>query len=82
MNRRQFTRQTAMASAMALVSAIPGFTGMLIPPSRDIKKGIMWGSLGVGKTIAEKFQAAKVAGCNRTSRTWCLRRNALEVPAH
>jgi L-ribulose-5-phosphate 3-epimerase len=62
MNRRQFTKQTAMASAMASVAAIPGFSEMLIPPARNIKKGIMWGSLRVGKTIAEKFQAAKIAG--------------------
>ena len=62
MNRRQFTKQTAMASAMASVASIPGFSGILTPPARDIKKGIMWGSIGVGKTIAEKFQAAKAAG--------------------
>jgi hexulose-6-phosphate isomerase len=51
-----------VAAAMASISAIPGFPEILIHPVRNIKKGIMWGSLGVGKTIAEKFQAAKVAG--------------------
>jgi len=62
MNRRQFTKQTAMASAMASVAGIHGFSEILKPPGRDIKKGIMWGSLRTGKTIAEKFQAAKIAG--------------------
>ena len=62
MNRRQFTKQTAMASAMVSVSSIPGFTGIMEPPARINKKGIMWGSLRVGTTIAEKFQAAKLAG--------------------
>jgi L-ribulose-5-phosphate 3-epimerase len=62
MNRRQFTKQTAMASALASVASIPGFPGILVPPARNIKKGIMWGSIGVGKTIAEKFEAAKLAG--------------------
>ena len=62
MNRRQFAKQTAMATAMATVSTIPGFSEMLLPPGRDIKKGIYWGSLGTGKSILEKFQAAKLAG--------------------
>jgi len=51
-----------MASALASVSSIPGFSGMFKLPARQIKKGIMWGSLRVGKTITEKFQAAKPAG--------------------
>jgi hexulose-6-phosphate isomerase len=28
----------------------------------NLKKGIMWGGVRVGKTIPEKFQAAKLAG--------------------
>lgn len=62
MNRRQFTRQTIMATAMASVAAVPGLPRIVLPPSRTIKKGIMWGSNGVGKTISEKFQSAKAAG--------------------
>ncbi len=62
MNRRQFAKQTVMASAMASVASIPGLSGILMPTVRDIKKGIMWGSLRAGNTIAEKFQAAKLAG--------------------
>jgi len=62
MNRRQFTKQTMMASAMVSASAIPGFSEILLPPAREIKKSIMWGSIGFGATILEKFQAAKAAG--------------------
>ena len=62
MNRRQFTKQTAMASAMASIAVIPGFSEILLPLKRNIKKGIYWGSLGVGKSILEKFQSAKLAG--------------------
>jgi L-ribulose-5-phosphate 3-epimerase len=62
MNRRQFTKQTAKASAMASFAAITGFSEILTTPARDIKKGIMWGKLRVGTTTAEKFQAAKLAG--------------------
>lgn len=61
MNRRQFTRNTLLASA--LVGAAPKFAAANIAPvDRTLKKGIMWGSIGVGKTILEKFQAAKAAG--------------------
>lgn len=61
MNRRQFTKNTMMASAMMSVSSLKGISG-LIPVERTLKKGIMWGSIGVGQTIMEKFQAAKDAG--------------------
>jgi hexulose-6-phosphate isomerase len=62
MNRREFTRKTAMASA--LLSAVPlsDFRVFGSSAGRNLKKGIMWGSIGVGKTIHEKFQAAKAAG--------------------
>ena len=62
MNRRQFAKQTVMASAMVSVTTIPGFSEILLPPGRDIKKGIYWGSISIGKSILEKFQAAKLAG--------------------
>jgi L-ribulose-5-phosphate 3-epimerase len=62
MNRRQFTKSTIIASA--IISAVPlkGLSEILLPPVRDIKKGIYWGSNGVGKNILEKFQSAKEAG--------------------
>jgi hexulose-6-phosphate isomerase len=62
MNRRQFTKNTILASAAVSVSSLPGFSGLISPVARSLKKGIMWGSIGVGQTILEKFQAAKAAG--------------------
>jgi L-ribulose-5-phosphate 3-epimerase len=62
MNRRQFAKNTLMASAVITASSIPGFSNIIAPASRNLKKGIMWGSIGVGQTILEKFQAAKLAG--------------------
>lgn len=47
---------------MVSASTLPGLSSVLTPPQRLIKKGIMWGSIGFGKTIMEKFQAAKAAG--------------------
>jgi hexulose-6-phosphate isomerase len=62
MNRRQFTKQTILASALVSASTVPEFSKILSPPEREIKKGIMWGSIGFGATVNEKFQAAKQAG--------------------
>jgi hexulose-6-phosphate isomerase len=62
MNRRQFAKNTIMASAVISASSIPGFSNIIAPANRSLKKGIMWGSIGVGQTILEKFQAAKLAG--------------------
>ncbi len=62
MNRRQFAKNTIMASAVISASSIPGFSNIIAPATRSLKKGIMWGSIGVGQTILEKFQAAKLAG--------------------
>jgi L-ribulose-5-phosphate 3-epimerase len=62
MNRRQFTKKTAMASALFSAASLPGFRVLGSPAKRNLKTGIMWGSIGVGNTILEKFQAAKLAG--------------------
>ena len=62
MNRRQFTIQAGLASAMVAARSIPGFSKMLTAPPRQIKKGIFWGSIGYGASILEKFQAVKAAG--------------------
>jgi L-ribulose-5-phosphate 3-epimerase len=51
-----------MASAAVSSISLPGFSAFIAPVERSLKKGIMWGSIGVGKTIMEKFQAAKAAG--------------------
>lgn len=62
MNRRQFAKNTIMASALISAPSISGFSNIIIPVNRSLRKGIMWGSIGVGQTISEKFQAAKLAG--------------------
>lgn len=62
MNRRQFAKNTIIASAAISVSSVAGFSNTAVQASRSLKKGIMWGNIGVGKTISEKFQAAKLAG--------------------
>jgi L-ribulose-5-phosphate 3-epimerase len=62
MNRRQFSKSAIMASAMISAASLPGISNIVTPASRTLKKGIMWGSIGAGKSIMEKFQAAKEAG--------------------
>jgi hexulose-6-phosphate isomerase len=51
-----------MASAMMSATSMAGYSDFSAPPARTLKRGIMWGSIGVGKTIPEKFEAAKLAG--------------------
>ncbi len=62
MNRRQFAKKSIIATAMVSSSSVSVMSNILTPESRSLKKGIMWGSIGIGKTITEKFQAAKDAG--------------------
>jgi L-ribulose-5-phosphate 3-epimerase len=62
MNRRQFAKNTIMASAVLSAGTLPGFSIPSVAPERSLKRGIMWGSIGVGTTILEKFQAVKEAG--------------------
>ena len=62
MNRRQFAKNSIMASAMVSATSLAGISNLFSPAVRSLKKGIMWGSIGIGKTIMEKFQAAKDAG--------------------
>jgi L-ribulose-5-phosphate 3-epimerase len=62
MNRRQFTKNVIMTSAALSTNAFRGFSEFTTPVVRNIKKGIMWGSIGVGETIFEKFQSSKQAG--------------------
>jgi L-ribulose-5-phosphate 3-epimerase len=62
MNRREFSKKTILASAMISATTLPGFPRPFTSPLRSFKRGVMWGSIGVGTTILEKFQAAKEAG--------------------
>ena len=60
---------------MISASSIPGFSNIIAPPTRSLKKGIMWGNIGVGQTILEKFQAAKLAGFDGVEPLSHLHRN-------
>jgi L-ribulose-5-phosphate 3-epimerase len=62
MNRRQFAKNTIMASAAVSMSSLAGISNLISPVARNLKKGIMWGSIGTGQTIMDKFQAARAAG--------------------
>ncbi len=62
MNRRQFAKNAILASAMMSAKSLTGYSNIAIPATRSLKKGIMWGSIGYGASILEKFQAAKQAG--------------------
>jgi len=61
MNRRQFSKNAIIASALAATSGI-GFSRNAAQAKRSLKKGAMWSTIGTGNTILEKFQAAKLAG--------------------
>jgi L-ribulose-5-phosphate 3-epimerase len=58
--RRGFLRTAAAAGAVA-VAGLPALAAE-VEKKRKIRKGIMYGTIGVGKSIMEKFQAAKAAG--------------------
>ena len=62
MNRRQFTKNALLASAVVSSGPLTGWSESPNVVSRKIKKGVMWGSIGFGNTIAEKFTNAKNAG--------------------
>ncbi|MFM8421052.1 MAG: sugar phosphate isomerase/epimerase family protein [Verrucomicrobiota bacterium] len=58
MNRRSFLK----AGTASLVMAGPLATLQAAPTSRRIRKGIMWGTVGVKGSVMEKMQAIKEAG--------------------
>lgn len=62
MDRRKFTKNTVMAAAMVSMPSVYGFSNGVMPGARNLKKGIMWGSIKVGETVLDKFQAAQKAG--------------------
>jgi hexulose-6-phosphate isomerase len=51
-----------MASAFVSAASFPGIRVFGSHAKRNLMTGIMWGSIGVGKTVLEKFEAAKLAG--------------------
>ncbi|MCX6222415.1 MAG: sugar phosphate isomerase/epimerase [Bacteroidia bacterium] len=62
MKRREFARNTIAASLGVMAAPNLGIAQTEKSPARSIKKGIMWGNIGFGTSIMEKFQAAKTAG--------------------
>jgi hexulose-6-phosphate isomerase len=71
MNRRDFL-QTG-AGALALTALTPGAlaaeantAGASAAPKRSLKKGIMWGTVGVKGSVLEKMKAIKEAGFEGT----------------
>jgi len=58
MNRRSFLQLTA---ATAAATALPQLTADT-PKKRPLKKGIMWGTIGVKGSTLEKMEAVKAAG--------------------
>lgn len=62
MNRRQFTKTTLLATVGVSAFAVTGMATAKSSSARSLKKGIMWDSIKVGKTIAERFEAARLAG--------------------
>lgn len=62
MKRREFTRNVVLGSAGLTAAPLLGVSQSANSPARGVRKGIMWGNIGFGTTILEKFQAAKAAG--------------------
>jgi L-ribulose-5-phosphate 3-epimerase len=60
MSRRSFL--ASAGSAAVVVASIPRQLVAADAPKRSIKKGIMFGTVGVKGTVLEKFQAVKEAG--------------------
>ncbi len=58
MNRRSFLTTSAVAAASLIAPRVLSAD----PPRRKIRKGIMWGTVGVPGTVLEKMQAVKTAG--------------------
>ncbi len=59
MNRREFFKTTA--GAVALSALLPGSV-LAAESKRTLKKGIMWGTVGVPGSVLEKMKAVKAAG--------------------
>ncbi len=62
MDRRTFTKNTLTAGTGSILFPFSGLSTGFTASSRNLKKGIMWATIGAGQTVAEKFQAVKNAG--------------------
>jgi len=62
MNRRKFVKNTLMTSMAVSATSAFGFPTYTRSSARDLKISIMWGTIGTGETIMEKFEISKKAG--------------------
>ena len=62
MDRRTFTKNTLVVGAGSILFPLSGFSSGFAALPRNLKKGIMWATIGVGQNVAEKFRAVKDAG--------------------
>ena len=64
MNRREFVKTGAGALALSALAPAAWAAEEAKPaaPKRPIRKGIMWGTIGIKGTVLEKMKAAKEAG--------------------
>jgi L-ribulose-5-phosphate 3-epimerase len=62
MDRRGFINMTGLAVAGAVGGITLAQAAESSPKKRQIKKGIMYGTIGVKGSVMEKFQACKAAG--------------------
>jgi hexulose-6-phosphate isomerase len=64
MNRREFIVKGATGLAAATVTSlvIAKEQDAAVAPKRTLKKGIMWGTVGVKGSVLEKMRAVKAAG--------------------
>jgi L-ribulose-5-phosphate 3-epimerase len=60
MNRREFLQQTALLAAATAAGMAPA--SFAAPQTRRLKKGIMYGTLGIKAPILDQFKAVKAAG--------------------
>lgn len=61
MNRREFIKNGSAALALAGVTSL-GFAQESSTAKRTLKRGIMWGTVGVEGSVLEKMKAVKEAG--------------------
>ncbi|MFP4620921.1 MAG: sugar phosphate isomerase/epimerase family protein [Bacteroidales bacterium] len=62
MNRREFTKKALIGTAFISTAPAFGFPRVDKSSGRNLKTGIMWGTIGAGDSIPEKFQLCKKAG--------------------
>src|SRR5947207_6735082 len=62
LNRREFIKISSGALAAAALHSTPLTAADSVPQKRNIKKGVMYATVGVKGSVLEKFKAIKAAG--------------------